>query len=701
MTQLTSEIFIDFKGWNNFRKITKNQKVITGLNLGTLRNYNFEDKIYEICNNYIKNKSYRENKILLNRLQIEVISKGYDYTTNLLIRVFTNHYVNFYTEIQNKIDNNDFNINNFLESYKTLNKKLHGIKFLLSAIDYSYKNEKGKMSEYSFVNLVKNYVSYNTIINSTFTKNNNKVYLYELFTEEIENNFNTDNIIEIFKLYDFYNKFSFSVKNKKNKNGEEYFNSNLSEKIKLSDDTTNRFLSRIIEIINKKIIDLSNNKNLNSTDLEKEICSIRYLINISPEVCNKSIFMVLYKKALTERLKTGNNYEIENEFIKSLNPQDDIDTYIKMKNQINDIKLNTQHNTYYTNLKVKGNSEKYKNYDMEKCDRKMTNMKVCRSYDWEYNDFNYHLYDLPIDLSIYFDIFNAYYKDRFNERQLGWDYEICHGIIEFETDKVYNIKMNILQMALFYSLNESSKSAEDLSKELKMNTQLVGIILNTLLLSKLIYREENSSATDPTVKFYVNVKFSNADQNISIVSIYDKLKKLMLSQSSSKENTVSQQNLPSETVIRAKIVAKIFTEKSISKNKLIDEINNQFGVTIPSKYYDKIITDILENNNRVKMVNNQLHIVNLNYDDEFICSDNDSDNESDDVSDKSDDVYEEVSEEVDDKDNTEEVEKYYDNDDNDNNLQDDQDSIVSNDSYDSDDNDNNGDINFIDEVSSK
>ena len=66
----------------------------------------------------------------------------------------------------------------------------------------------------------------------------------------------------------------------------------------------------------------------------------------------------------------------------------------------------------------------------------------------------------------------------------------------------------------------------------------------------------------------------------------------MLSQNVIKDNTNTTQNLPSETVIRAKIVAKIFTEKSISKNKLIDEINNQFGTTIPSKFYDKIISDI-------------------------------------------------------------------------------------------------------------
>ena len=110
MAQLNSEVFIDFKGWNNFRNIVKNPKVITGVNLAKLRIFDFENKFLEICENYIKNKTYKENKILLNRIQIEIISKGYDYTTNLLIRVFKTQYVNLYNNIQDKINQNNVSI---------------------------------------------------------------------------------------------------------------------------------------------------------------------------------------------------------------------------------------------------------------------------------------------------------------------------------------------------------------------------------------------------------------------------------------------------------------------------------------------------------------------------------------------------------------------------------------------------------------
>jgi hypothetical protein len=211
-----------------------------------------------------------------------------------------------------------------------------------------------------------------------------------------------------------------------------------------------------------------------------------------------------------------------------------------------------------------GNSDKYKSIDVSKFDREKVNMKVCRSYDWEYENHEFDSYNLPVDLSIYLDIFNAYYKDRFNERQLGWLYEECYGVLEFATDKVYNVKMNLLQLAVFYSLNESSKSATDLSNLLKINLQKLGLVLNSLLLSKIIHRGQGSS-DNPNIKFSVNEQFTySQDYNFSIVGIYEKVKKLSEGKDNSSEDNT---NLPSETVLRAKIIANVISEKSTNKDK--------------------------------------------------------------------------------------------------------------------------------------
>ena len=624
---LDAETFLDFKGWESFRKICVPQNMITGVVLDKLTNFDVENSFLNTCENFVETKYYKVNKILFNKIQLNIISKGYDYTTNLLIKFFEKKYKEFYNNILESMSKKTFTVEYFCKEYYKINKKLSNLKYLLSNIDYSYKNKDGKKSEYSFINLVKNYVSYNIVINSKYSVEEKEYYLYELFIKEIEENFNTETVLQIFKIFDFYNKFSYAVKNKKNKNGQEYFNTDLNKKITLSEDTTNRFLTRVIEIINKKIMELTKNSNVSVEQNERDIKYIRNLITVSPELCNKNIFMVLYKKALTVRLKQNSNPDIESEFLKSLDPQNDIDSYIKMKNQINDVRLNKQHNMIYRKISVdNGSSEKYKHFDISQFDREKVNIHVCRSYDWEYENVDTENYKLPLDLSIYLDIFNAYYKDRFNERQLSWLYDDSHGVVEFLTDKLYNVKMNLLQLSVFYSINETAKSALELSNELKINLQKLGIVLNSLLLSKLIHRSQGSS-DNPNIKFSVNEEFKYNENNFSIVGIYEKVKKL----SENKESVEDTSNLPSETVLRAKILANVISEKSVNKDKLIDSINNYFKINIPSKYLDKVIKDLTESNDRIKLNSNTLIFVS----DE---NDKDDDNKIDDI----DDLDEEV-----------------------------------------------------------
>lgn len=623
---LDASAFLDFKGWEFFRNIIFSNEIINGLSLEKLNNFNIEDNFVTICNNYIENKNYRVNKLFFNKIQLGVISKGYEYTTSMLIKVFENKFKEFRNQICELIENNTFTVSYFSKEYYKLNNKLNNLKFLLSYIDYSYKNKDGKKSDYSFVILVKNYVGYNIIINSKYNKDNKEYYLHELFINEIEQNFNTETILQIFKIYDFYNKFSYVVKNQKDKNGMDYFNLE-SKNLNFSEDTKNKFITRVIEILNKKILDLTKNSNTSIEQNERDIKYIRNLINISPEFSNSNIFMVLYKRALTERLRQESNPDIESELLKSLNPQSDIDLYIKMKNQINDIKLSKQHNTIYRKITVGHCSEKYKDIDISKFNRENCNIKVCRSYDWDYVDNEFENYNIPINLSIYLDIFNAYHKDRFNERQLGWMYDECFGVVGFNTDKPYNVRMNLLQLAVFYSLNESPKSALELSNNLKINLQKLGIVLNSLLLSKIIHRSYGSS-DNPNIIFNVNEEFSYNENDLSIVSIYNKIKKMSETKDIKPDDTI---NLPSETVLRAKILANIISERIIDKDKLIDNINNYFKINIPSRYLDNVIKDIIDSNIRINLCHNTLFFKNNDLDSsEELDDDNDLEKSHDD-----------------------------------------------------------------------
>jgi hypothetical protein len=396
-----------------------------------------------------------------------------------------------------------------------------------------------------------------------------------------------------------------------------------------------RFLNDINNMINIKIIDLS--KNIVSP--EKEIKNIRHLIEISSEASNNNLHMILYKKALTERLRNKAKPEIENEFLKSLHPKDDIMIYTMMKNQINDIIMNREHNKHFQEIQFEGSTEKYIDIDLNTLDRSTINIMSYRSYDWNYNDSDlyYDKLNLPKELSVYIDIFSSYYSLRYIYRKLGWDYMNCIGCIEFSTDKQYNVRMNLLQMSVFYSLNDSSKSINEMNDIMHISIDELEVIINSLLVSKLIYCE-TSDTLDLDVKFYINESFTHDDMNISIVNIYNKFKKSIIPKDA--------MNIPSESAIRMKILAKIINDKTISKNKLIDYINNSYNIIIPSKYYDMIISDIMSDS-RITLVENNITFSNIDESesDWETDSENESNYDNDEFRENEDDFIENLNEE--------------------------------------------------------
>ena len=153
--KIDSNTFLDFKGWDNFRTIKYNTNIMTGFNLEKLANFKIEKTFFEICNKFVEDSQYRENKLLLNKLQVNIISKGYEYTTNLLISFFESIYKKICLEIQQLILDDKFSVNNFNSIYFKSNNRLDQLKYVLSTIDMMYKNKDGKRTEYSFINMVK------------------------------------------------------------------------------------------------------------------------------------------------------------------------------------------------------------------------------------------------------------------------------------------------------------------------------------------------------------------------------------------------------------------------------------------------------------------------------------------------------------------------------------------------------------------
>ena len=115
-----------------------------------------------------------------------------------------------------------------------------------------------------------------------------------------------------------------------------------------------------------------------------------------------------------------------------------------------------------------------------------------------------------------------------------YNYDECIGEIQIcnNLDKIYNIKMNILQLSVYYSLNKLINTPKNIAHELEMDLPTLGLIINSLLVSNLIYRKYESNPDqekdqEPELKFYINLEFTHAENKLSAISNYNRLKLLL------------------------------------------------------------------------------------------------------------------------------------------------------------------------------
>jgi hypothetical protein len=287
-----------------------------------------KEEFFNICNTYIKNTNYKfiTNKLFINHLQTILLQKGSEYIIDIIYNIFKLFYNDLYQTIINNTDKNILEqINIFFKNYYNLNIKINNFKFIFSIINSSFKsNNKFNKSIFEYIN---SQIFYDIIINGVYYKDDNKYNLFEYFLnfindEDILNINYLDKILNLLVLYNYYDKYKFKLTN-----------INLY-KLNLNNNITDK-LVYVNEIIHIKINELYNNNKSTEEDL-KNIKFIRKLITYIPIICNKSIFMNLYNKYLTERLQnTSLNIILEKEFFKSLDINNDIEIYNTMKNQLN------------------------------------------------------------------------------------------------------------------------------------------------------------------------------------------------------------------------------------------------------------------------------------------------------------------------------------------------------------------------------
>ena len=537
------------------------------------------------CCMKILNGNYKDvNSVLLNKYVNIYSAKGIDYITTLLIDVFSEYLTTLSMKIQEMLENNTLTVNEFVNMYNNYNTTTSVLRRALIGFDQSIELEKSK-TNYSYIQIIKSIMFYTNVLNRKFLckTTNIESCLYDIIITMLITKPNTQDIVSIYKIFVFYKNLGIIA----NKSGKSPIDTEIINKITISDGKLSKYMiNTLVSDINSSIINLHNMTD--KTEVQKMITNIRDQINIgSSFVQDKSLFLVMYRMALTDRLlNTTVNCEIEKEFAMSLSFNSDPDIYAKIMMQIKDIHATKKHNQCFQKMTLTTTSEKYRNYDVSKFRRDICNYIVFKSYAWDIEPEDQ--YTMPINLCIYLDVFNAYYKGQYKDRVLTCLNDKSTVLLKMTFGaKEYNIHMTLSQYLVLNLINEKGEiSPMEIAKTLGMRLKRLSVILNSIISFKLITRSEGPR-TDPNIPFRINNEFTYHTDKFSIVGLYNNI----LNNSLKGESV--QSSGPSSAALKAIIIGFLVNGNTATKPEILEQVCKRFNITIGESIIDPILNELI------------------------------------------------------------------------------------------------------------
>jgi hypothetical protein len=518
-------------------------------NLG-LKNYESYSKILEDITNY--------QTLYKQKLQDREKVKEY------LFKYITSHVDNSY----NKINVQDADINYFLkgvcesydEKFKSIIQKMD-INHIIKMIDYTNeKNEKSDISTYKTLMNMYFKLFGDKILSTQFGKSNN--YLFE----QINDNWSSINFENLLNFSDVLSKLK-------------YYKADTSKYDLLFntkfDSVEN--IQKILDFINKNYLSskptTSTISDINETQKQEwKNDDLKYNFRFIIDNLKSNGFLLFeqYYKNIQSRYEQisiemlNRDLKLTNHFMSiiSQNEQTNVNRYvndmlIRTRNYLFDLQESYHNNQTYQKIKIRAESDKYKNEDISKYNRELTNFKILK-YNYCTNSENIlaraHTLDTPImlntngkfseatdsdapannlvidykniskNLAGYFDMYRSYYKTRYPDREVEYDLINSTIIVKMKFDeKPYYIHMALIQYIVLDKIMEKPEGAnvQDISESIKIPLSKLNETFNSLLKIKIAKRTSGTINTT-NIKFILNKDFTFEKNKLSICGLVKK-----------------------------------------------------------------------------------------------------------------------------------------------------------------------------------
>lgn len=552
---------------------------------------------YNVCHKILYNDTDNINLIEFNNQLFFLMNKQPEAVNNLIFNIINSETIKFAEQFASELNKDNFSIMNFI----TKHKEFLILTTKLSKVFWYYEEnihrDKQNSKKYPQITLMRSYLFYHNVVNVKYDYKGEKLYLYDILDRLIINRqINLELIIPLFKMKQFYDRFSFIPKY----NREKLFNLQLNNSFLVNLGSNQDFVKSIVSLINEKIIKLSKEYN------ESEVQTLSDIVKFISTVKERIMFYAYYQKMLENRLLSDNvNINLEKKLLSNFKTPDDNKVIQEMMYQIDDIIASEKDKQIYVTLKVSVKQDKYKDipdFSIEKLRREIINMKILRYYAWNDSKISYtndssdnitnnHSFDVPFELQPYIDIFNAYYKQAYGGRSMKWNFNVGTAVIKIKiNNREYQLKVTTPQLFVLMQFNENTKiTAIKLAENLGTSLSKLSPILNSLLKSKILVRDPGP-ANNPNMNIYIDDNFYSTNTKLSLVSLVVKNTPTKVEEKQIEEKfTIGREN-----IMLAKIVRVMKFKKEVIKEDLFKLVSDDLPFTATEEMFKSAVNSAIK-----------------------------------------------------------------------------------------------------------
>ncbi len=435
---------------------------------------------------------------------------------------------NYINDVCTKINIENADINYYIENINIQSKikfsqvvELTNINHLISMMDYK---ESGNSNYKYFQNEYYKYFNLK-IVNGVYNfKKNPTLHLHE----QIDENWSSINFENMINFTHTLNRMKFFGQNV------EIFQTIIENKFDSKEN-----IKKLIDYITSNFVeenDTDQIKDLSENEFEQEKrFNFRFVVD-NLKANGFSLFEDYYTQ-IKNRYKQNINIEqikkdkklvyyfmqiVSNKDSNSVNRYVN-DMLIRIRDYLYDLEDSYNNNMAYQKIKVDLTSEKYANLDLAQIKRENYNFTVLK---YCFADEIVSTFKLNQKIEPYFDIYRAYYKSRYPDRDYEIDINKSTFVVKMKFDsKPYYIHMALIQYIVLDQIIKSGDNGINIP-DISTNTDISMINLqetiNSLIKIKLIRRSNTESVED--IVLVLNKNFSYEKNKISISSMIFKEK---------------------------------------------------------------------------------------------------------------------------------------------------------------------------------